>query len=210
MIKDISGQYVPENQGLDHWSALFEEWRLLVEKVCRISPADAPYLYREMTNVSVLAGAAWRAGYIALSEVKAERNADKDARWGRADLYIENDLLIEFIEAKYAFSHGYQKKNISGKIEELVDKSLSDVKTLSLENDREASGVAFVAPYWKIDDKKYKYLKSPQKQINELVDHVGSEFDGALAWTFPSVRRELKGKVNFYPGVFLAVKKFTR
>jgi len=81
---------------------------------------DLPYWYNERANVSVLAGAAWKAGFVALEEYQTKKTSQsnkepmavespKDKKGqqnyfqGRNDLYIGNQSHEWVIEAKVAY-----------------------------------------------------------------------------------------------------------
>ncbi len=55
-----------KHKKLNHFKLLLEEWSLLIERYCRISEGDAPYWYTERANIGLIAGAAWRCGWLSL------------------------------------------------------------------------------------------------------------------------------------------------
>ena len=73
---------------LSDWQHICEEWIVLGKRYCRMTAArENPFGYGELANVSMLAGAAWRCGYIALQEFQWDKNSET-GRSGRADLYL--------------------------------------------------------------------------------------------------------------------------
>ncbi|MBV9468897.1 MAG: hypothetical protein JOZ57_06590 [Abitibacteriaceae bacterium] len=69
----IKSGFRVEHPALMGWETLLEEWVLLIERYCRLAPGKAPYWYSERSNVGLLAGAAWRCGWISLEEFQAEQ-----------------------------------------------------------------------------------------------------------------------------------------
>ena len=91
----ISGHIIP-NKRLSDWENIIEEWALLIDRYCRITKDDAPYWYTERANIGVLAGACWRAGYVALEEFQFQKGYSNKPKWsGRADLWCENERSRE-------------------------------------------------------------------------------------------------------------------
>lgn len=77
---------------------------------------DLPYWYNERANVSVLAGAAWKAGFVALEEYQTQKTSlpakepmavesetPEQPIEGRNDLYIGDQMHEWVIEAKVAY-----------------------------------------------------------------------------------------------------------
>ena len=59
---------------LKHWEEILEQWVSLNEELFKHAKGKfAAYSYRERTNISVMAGAAVRAGWIALEECWSEK-----------------------------------------------------------------------------------------------------------------------------------------
>ncbi len=76
-----------------------------VENFCRRDDTP-PYWFNERACVSLLAGAAWRAGWIALEEYGTRKvhlgDEGKDDRHGRCDLYLRDPSGLSIaIEAKF-------------------------------------------------------------------------------------------------------------
>lgn len=209
MDRDFSGQIIKGRKGLSHWGGLFEEWRLLNEKICRLDPEDAPYWYNEMTNVSVLAGAAWRAGYVALSEIQTEKNSGKQSHWGRADLFIQNDYRAEYIEAKFSSANASNSQKVAEKLDETLSRAIKDTKSTA-GKDYNGIAVTFISPYWTAKQLEMKGRDSDydlDDDIEELIEHVVSVMPHALAWSFPAASRELEDDSGaVWPGVFLAIQ----
>ncbi len=215
MLQDFSGHIIKNRKGLDHWAGLFEEWRLLNEKICRMDPHDAPYWYNELTNVSVLAGAAWRSGWIALSEIQTEKGVKhRPKHWGRADLFIQNDFRYEYIEAKYhqfnASSMLFEERDFY----DITSRALDDARKTGASKDCNAAAVSFFAPQWTA--KKRELLKRTYEgddewsldiEIEALIQRVRNLPHQAFGWSFPAATRDLKDSANqVWPGVFMFVQ----
>ncbi|MBM4275294.1 MAG: hypothetical protein FJ134_12665 [Deltaproteobacteria bacterium] len=67
-MKTIKGFQI-NNTELNHWEKLFKQWQSLIERYCKIMEEDdAPFYHTERANIGVLAGAAWKTGWLALEE----------------------------------------------------------------------------------------------------------------------------------------------
>src|SRR5690606_5499082 len=97
---------------------------------------DVPYFYNERASLSVLCGAAWRSGYLALEEYVAIKGGESDKPNGRIDLYIgQRDGDEEIcIEAKHEVLPPDCKDAV---IENLIAKAKADARNL-----REKQGAA--------------------------------------------------------------------
>jgi len=196
---------------LRHWSGMIEEWLLNIERYGRVTDGDVPYWYNERANVSVLAGAAWRCGWVALEEFQTEKQEPVpeegdviDAkRWkGRCDLFICSDVRSDTIEAKFKWL-SLNSRDIEGQSSQLLDKALSDAHNTSCGESIHAVGVAFI-PF---------YIKEAalSEDIDELIDGALDEMKkiGAdlIAWCFPEFMRDnVSEKGYIHPGVVMLAK----
>jgi hypothetical protein len=61
---------------LNHWEEILEQWVCLNEEIFKRAKGKfAAYSYRERPNIGVMAGAAVRAGWIALEDCWSEKGA---------------------------------------------------------------------------------------------------------------------------------------
>ncbi len=199
---------------LKHWNGLFEEWILAIERYCRISDGDAPYWYNERANISVLAGAAWRSGWIALEEFQMTKvdiddetnevivNDDFVKRLGRADLYISSGSSNEYIEAKFRWL-SLDSKDLIGNISRTHEKAQKDALKAKGMGDTTHIAVTFVAFY-----AKEKKLEIIDELISNAVEQFGDIDSHAFAWCFPEVMRDSTHDVskNTRPGVAIFAK----
>jgi hypothetical protein len=87
---------------LKHWEEILEQWVRLNREIFEHAKGKfAAYSYRERPNVGVMAGAAVRAGWVALEECWSEKEGALSVRNGRADLWLWRDIHHERIEAKF-------------------------------------------------------------------------------------------------------------
>jgi hypothetical protein len=87
---------------LKHWEEILEQWVRLNREIFEHAKGKfAAYSYRERPNVGVMAGAAVRAGWVALEECWSEKEGASGVRNGRADLWLWRDIHHERIEAKF-------------------------------------------------------------------------------------------------------------
>jgi hypothetical protein len=69
------------NHALDCWYPLLYEWTQCFSKFCKESGTMPVLSKKEVTNVGILAGAAWRMGFVAFQEMSRLKS-----RWVAMDL----------------------------------------------------------------------------------------------------------------------------
>jgi len=181
------------------WETLFEEWILTVERFCRLSPGDAPYWYTERANVGLLAGAAWRCGWIALEEFQSEKSAE-DLGWrGRLDLWLSSAVESYLIEAKQAWPYlggATGSRTAGGALKE----AHADALNLVLTDPELRVGVAFCSPYHHL-----RGGNRVEDELRRLLEEVQQLPWDAMAWCFPAATRALVDRhgERVYPGVLL-------
>lgn len=108
---------------------------------------DLPYWYNERGNVSVLAGAAWRAGWLALEEYQMGKHGAEhgELTGGRNDLCLANSQHEFYIEAKVAYLNIAELDRSAFRLAEVTAAAVRDAKRLSCDAQRVAA--VFVAPY---------------------------------------------------------------
>ena len=157
---------------------------------------DAPYYYSERPNIGVLAGAAWKVGWLALEEFGVKKRAKKQAR---ADLWIYPIELEmgEYIEAKQAWR--------VNKAEDKLDQAVKAAREISKNESYLRIGILFLCP--SINE---KYELKINEKIKEVINATLEIECDALAWSFPVSTRKLRGtgrsKHVIYPGVILLAK----
>jgi len=198
------GYTIKGRKGLSHWSSLLEEWMLALERYSRLMDGeDAAYFYNERANISVLSGAAWRAGWIALEEFQHEKGySNKKKISGRADLWLANNRDAELIEAKFQWIC-MGTGNINRMVIDTMDNATDDaIKTRANTKTVKAIGVGFF-PVYKKDNRV--------KDLDELIEQTLIDFDEqdfhAMAWCFPKEMREyVSSKSNILPGIIMLAK----
>lgn len=126
---DFRGYEIKGRKGMSHWACIMEEWMLSIERYTRIMNGnDAPYYYNERANISVLAGAAWKSGWVALEEFQSKKGYRNRAKTnGRTDLYFANEADEELIEAKFEWIC-MGSENISNMVQETMGRATIDAK----------------------------------------------------------------------------------
>jgi len=150
-MESLRGYKVKGRKGMSHWPCIMEEWMLAIERYTRIMNVDdAPYYYNERANVSVLAGAAWKAGWVALEEFQSEKGYKNKAKTnGRTDLFFANETAEELLEAKFKWIC-MGSKNLSRMVEETMIAACDDAKkTRANSTEVKAIGIGFFPVYKK-------------------------------------------------------------
>lgn len=201
----ITGHHIKNKKGMSHWENLLQEWKLAIEKFCRITDgSEAPYWYNERANVGTLAGAAWRSGLVALEEFQYIKGYKNKPKWlGRADLWLASEHHTELIEAKFDWCSLKSRNCITKKVQALLDLAENDAKkSRGASSDIKATGAAFVAFY--IGKREINNL---DKLINEVIESVKNCNYHAIGWCFPKQTRNiLSEKGNILPGVVILAK----
>lgn len=142
----MSKMVLIKNKELAPFQPILEEWTKCVQEYIDCwEGGDLPYWYNERANVSVLAGAAWRAGFTAIEEYQIKKQgvtSDKDSN-GRNDLYITDKNFGIAIEAKVLFP---KIDELDSQISTAIKNAISDVKKIKAVDGHRA-GVVFIAPY---------------------------------------------------------------
>lgn len=217
-MESITGYTIKNKKHLGHWNALMEEWMLCIERYCRLSNGDAPYWYTERANVGLLAGAAWRCGWIALEEFQSEKidvsanettsktNAAPKTTWnGRCDLWMASEKSAEVVEAKFTWLNLLSKQlpELAGACLELA---LQDAANTQAGTDVKAVGVAFLPIYAKADQIGDETALTTL--LHETLPRLETLPADLVAWSFPKGLRAHVGEQynNYLPGVLLLAK----
>ena len=202
-MTDFKGYKIIGRNGRNHWAPLCEEWLLLIERYIRLEKNhDASYWFNEMADVAVLAGAAWRCGWIGLPETQIEKGArHRPKHWGRADLYLANDTLGEYVEAKHRKVS--MRGNVVGVFEEGLAAAISDARSTSGRDQLEVTGLCFFAlkyPKSQVGNDKMKLENS----IRETIEEARGMKSHVTAWCFPERSRLLDDEDGYvWPGTIL-------
>lgn len=204
--RPISGHVIP-NKRFSIWENIIEEWSLLIERYCRVTPGDAPYWYTERANIGVLAGACWRAGYVALEEFQYKKGYRNKPKWpGRADLWFGSDKESIIVEAKHKFISLNSKDHIQTITPMLNSAKRNAEESKGGQHDLTAIGMVFVPVYIPVSADENKI----EDKIYALVDIIKKELAGKMVfWYFPSASRMLMGssEKNYWPGLFVVAEE---
>ena len=183
----------------DHFKSLLEEWSLLIDRYCRISKVDAPYWYNERANVGLIAGAAWRCGWLSLEEFQIGKRRGRKKYSGRCDLWLQAGSKEYIIEAKFKET-SLNSKNTGSITKDVLTKVSSNVKSSDIDEEMPL-GMVFMCPYItkrqsdKIDDKISSMLRELKKSDPDV-----------LGWCFPDNSRRLETDDGFvYPGIIVLI-----
>ncbi|HWH85883.1 MAG TPA: hypothetical protein VNV36_03820 [Pseudomonas sp.] len=160
---------------------------------------DLPYWYNEQANVSILAGAAWKADWTAIEEyqiIKIATEADeKTSVIGRNDLYIADEKNGFCIEAKVAY---VPIDNLTAARDWILGKcKLATFEAGRLDYDEPKVGAVFIAPYSLTKSASIEQIEAFQTMLLALPND-------ALAWVCPTDAQKTPSHDNKrYPMVAL-------
>jgi hypothetical protein len=161
--------------------------------------SDLPYWYNEQANVSILAGAAWKADWTAIEEYQIIKIAteadDKTSVIGRNDLYIADDKNGFCIEAKVAY---VPIDNLTAARDWILGKcKLATFEARRLDYDEPKVGAVFIAPYSLANPASPEQIEAFQTMLLALPND-------ALAWVCPTDAQKTPSHDNKrYPMVAL-------
>ncbi len=175
MIKDCV-EIATEDEPL---RSLLETRVVLVRQVYETTNREqAPYAYKEQTNVGILAGAASRIGWAALEECAVKRIIASTEHPGRVDLSLWNDKGQKFLlEAKLTVRSVATLKN---RLKIVVANAIDDVEKLQYP-EAKSYAVVFVIPRFdkSADDHTVK------EGIESTIDLCRKQAPDFLAHVFP-------------------------
>ena len=185
MPATISGFEISD-QNLAHWEPLLRHWTAMVERYCVVSDGDAPWLYMEEPNTSILAAAAWRCGWIALTESPVRKSEAQ----GYSDLWLcREGARDEYVEAKFG--------NFSD-LPSLLETACTCATSIDRANGTSRIGIAFAFFTFEVDD----------DVIRKCLDKTKTDSSpGAMAWCFPAATRNFQDRGVTSPGVLLIAKQ---
>ena len=192
-----------------------EEWPVAIDRFARITGGDVPYWYTERANSGILAGAAWRAGMIALEEYQVKKTGPatsagperKRKVWnGRCDLWIGSEHASVIIEAKQRW-RDLSSKNFIPLCLDTLKSAVEDAKSTKGTSEDAAAGIAFVPLY--IKRKKAPSVENLDKYLESVVEKCEEKIQtkevDLVAWCFPNSMREYTNQKtkNALPGVII-------
>ena len=172
---------------------------------------DLPYWYNERTNVGVLSGAAWKAGWVALEEFQSlkmrtpgqsqnhapQHNTPAAAPYrGRCDLYLANRTDEFFIEAKACFP---PILNLVTGLDAGMTLIEADALNVDAEQGQHLSAL-FCAPF-------AAQQPASATEIDAHLEYAKRASVDAHAWIVPDLAQETSGyNGSYYPLVSLFLK----
>jgi len=213
MITDI--EYVHSSSDLRGLTKLLNEWRDLVKSYHARTKNDVCWIYNERATLSVLAGAAWRLGWIALEEYSTEKLAPSESEGalksnGRCDLWLSHGKRSFAVEAKQSWQGigsqvKFQNKWAKGK----YAAAFKDAGRLIRAEADSRLAVLFIAPSFPAREIKDTGAAGATAMINDWLTTLPRDFKhiDALTYIFPKETRcfELDGRI--YPGVVLLARQ---
>ncbi len=212
---------------LEYWRHLLLEWQHLQQRYHLLSDGDLAYWYGEVPSVSLLAGAAWRSGWVALQEYadtkhwKDEEENKSDYR-GKIDLWLKapQDPAGVIIEAKHCWIslndlyEAASLKRLPDAVEKKLAEAVRDARNSKTGKSSPALAMVFVVP--EIDADTPAQFDTPlASQIQEIEDGLG-----ALVWEaklhlaascFSKDFAEVKYRNRYqYPAVFMLGRRILR
>ncbi|MEK1941642.1 MAG: hypothetical protein AAAB16_14830 [Pseudomonas sp.] len=181
-------------------SPVLRSWIACVQRYIDVWDGDdLPYWYNERANISILAGAAWKADWTAIEEYQITKVATEASQQGtsigRNDLYVANEIYGFCIEAKVAYVDiedlNTAKKHIVGR----CSQAIFDAGRLDYDEPR--LGAVFVAPY-------SVGVEASEEQIRLFQESILTCDSQALAWLTPTNAMKTASHDNkYYPMVAL-------
>ncbi|MCL9802366.1 hypothetical protein [Pseudomonas sp. AKS31] len=160
---------------------------------------DLPYWYNEQANVSILAGAAWKADWTAIEEYQVRKIANEGTEpyssIGRNDLYIANENHGWSIEAKVSYVPIDNRERARTQINEKCTWAIRDANRVHYDEPR--LGAVFVAPYSAGEPANVTQIQMFRKMLLEIPC-------AAIAWVAPGrAQKTHSHDGRYYPMVAL-------
>jgi len=195
-------EFIETTEELSHWEGILHQWIYINKETYKTTNSvHAPYSYRERPNISALASAAVKAGWLALEECWLPKNNSFNEYHGRADLMIWKENKSSIIEAKLTCDTFDKLK--SKKIINRRDSSREDAKKCLITKASEHIALTFVIPRFEENQNNYS------QNVTELIQFCRdlSPAPGLFATTFPGQVSRKTGDKNddqmFSSGVIL-------
>jgi hypothetical protein len=213
MLTDI--EFVHSSSNLRALTNLLNEWKALVKSYHKTTKEDVCWIYNERATLSVLAGAAWRLGWIALEEYSTEKLAPSESEGplkanGRCDLWLSHGKRSFAIEAKQSWqSIGRQVKSQNKWAKRKYTAAFKDAGRLIRAEADSRLAMLFIAPSFPAREIENTGAAGATALINDWLETLPRDFKqiGAMAYIFPKETRcfDLNGRI--YPGVVLLVRQ---
>ena len=183
------------------WVEVLKEWRKIVTEYTDLTD-DAAYWNHEISNVSFLSAAIWRAGMVAVQEFHAPRAADLGVARGRADLWASVGGASYLLEAKMVFLQLDSRTAVTDVADELTTASI-EARDYQDTHDF-FGGMVFAVPTSPrpadLPARISAWRDSSRAELRKVAPH------GIIVDYFPpSGLKSLKPKNDYYPGVTIVL-----
>ncbi|WP_434361544.1 hypothetical protein NF212_24310 [Parasalinivibrio latis] len=163
--------------------------------------SDLPYWYNERANVSILAGAAWKAGWTAIEEYQVPKTDLDKTYIGRNDLYLANKELGVCAEAKVVYIDINSPEDFESYVSQSMSAAKRDVEDIQGNEDDERLAISFVVGKVKPDVDMEESINRFKRMATEFPTH-------AYAIYCPDAAKNLTAKDGYYyPGVAVYIEK---
>ncbi|WP_235676569.1 MULTISPECIES: hypothetical protein [unclassified Vibrio] len=195
---------VVAKEKLKHWVPMCNTWAFNIERYTRLTESgDAPYDNNERANVSLLAGAAWSCGNIALEEFQTIKGSGDSEKNGRIDLWLcSEESDEEYVEAKF------KRISINGDYIKHIELSLTDAVE-DAEFSRGDDGISTVGVSFIVFFMKERSIPNIIKALDEAIKNVQSSIEhDLLSWCYPE--RDMTHVYSdgyIVPGILMIAKK---
>ena len=158
---------------------------------------QTPYWHNERANVSMLASSATSCDWQVLEEVPQKKiSLTGTQSKGRVDLWMRNETVSFFIEAKIDWPEISKRVKLKG-INKLIDLTLDDTKRL-VSKEHRLLAISFIVP---------RILKSNENDletcISEFIDVCKQSNPELMAWSFLDRFRKMAFSKYYYPGIVI-------
>lgn len=188
------------------------EWTFALERSCRLWDwKDAPWWYGERASLSVLAGAIWKSGGVALEEYAVERRKGvrrgrQGRSMGRNDLYFNLGRSDFVLEAKVLWINMRSEGALSN-LGETLNRAKADVRSVKDTYGARRLAAVFVSP-----SIAERHIHKMDESIERLLDALKKEEHCARSWSFFDKQRTRRLVTEDptrtrYPGSVLVIQE---
>jgi hypothetical protein len=179
------------------WIEILTEWQTCWKLAA--TKAGHPLLSKpEQSNTGILAGAAWRKGFVAFREMSRKKGKAQIERWGYNDLYIcsVDGLFSCYLECKGGW---VPDKSAAARLLRGADNDTKELMT----GDTVSGKVALAFCNTQVPDN----TRDVSARIQQLHKEIMELEHNAIAWCFPEDTRNLREGAFIIPGVTLLAKR---
>jgi len=196
--------YVINNQAMEWSRPLLEQWQQLHADFDALwDGKDGTFWKNERAQISVLAGAVWKLGGMALEEFESEKVWKGETSSGRTDMYMHLDDIDRLVEAKVHWPNLLTKQDFHHDILKIHESAIDDIRATLAGSELCSKGLAitFIGPHANPDED----VKANIEEYRNLL--ASMEFD-AIAW-YESKQRFISKRGHSYDQVYLVASQVT-